>query len=115
LRSYCEEIDVGDATGPRQIASGLRAHYSLEEMSGRRVVVITNLKPRPLVGFTSAGMVLAATAPDTGKVELLAPPPGAAVGERVTFAGHIGEAADFKKVRGATRRRLVWWSFGKQP
>lgn len=55
---YCEEIDTGDASGPRTIASGLRAHYSLEEMQGRRVVVIANLKPRPLVGFMSHGECL---------------------------------------------------------
>jgi hypothetical protein len=39
-----------------------------------------------------AGMVLAATSAD-GKVELLTPPAGAAVGERITFAGHSAEAA----------------------
>lgn len=42
-RLYCEEIDVGEE-GPRQIASGLVPHYSLEEMKDRRVVVMCNLK-----------------------------------------------------------------------
>ena len=41
---YCEEIDVGEEEGPRQIASGLRAHYSEEEMLGKRVLVVANLK-----------------------------------------------------------------------
>lgn len=41
---YCEEIDVGEEDGPRQIASGLRAHYSEEEMLGKRVLVVGNLK-----------------------------------------------------------------------
>jgi len=41
---YCEEIDVGEEGGPRQIASGLRAHYSEEEMLGKRVLVVANLK-----------------------------------------------------------------------
>ena len=40
---YCEEIDVGEAE-PRLIASGLRKHYSLEEMLGKRVIVVSNLK-----------------------------------------------------------------------
>jgi tRNA-binding EMAP/Myf-like protein len=43
---YCEEIDVGEEGGPRQIASGLRMHYSEEEMLGKRVLVVSNLKVR---------------------------------------------------------------------
>lgn len=39
------------------IASGLRAFYSLEEMQGRRVIVLANLKPRNIGGFKSNGMV----------------------------------------------------------
>lgn len=39
------------------IASGLRAFYSLEEMQGRRVIVLANLKPRNIAGFKSNGMV----------------------------------------------------------
>ena len=42
-RLYCEEIDVGEEE-PRNIASGLVPHYSIEEMLGRRVVVFCNLK-----------------------------------------------------------------------
>jgi methionine--tRNA ligase beta chain len=84
-RLFCEEIDVGEGA-PRPIASGLREHYKLEELVNRRVVVACNLKPRPLVGYTSNGMVLAATSA-AGKVELLDPPAGAPAGERVTFAG----------------------------
>ena len=112
---YCEEIDIGEPTGPRQIASGLREHYTLEQMQGRRVVIIANLKPRPLVGFMSAGMVLCATSAE-GKVEFVTPPEGAKVGERVAFAGHSGEAADPKKVRafhGAAPISCVslhWWN-----
>jgi aminoacyl tRNA synthase complex-interacting multifunctional protein 1 len=41
---YCEEIDVGEEGGTRQIASGLRLHYSEEEMLGKRVLVVANLK-----------------------------------------------------------------------
>lgn len=46
LRLYCEEIDVGEGA-PRQIASGLVPHYSLEAMKDRRVVVMCNLKVDP--------------------------------------------------------------------
>ena len=46
---YCEEIDCGEEGGPRQIASGLRMHYSEEEMLGKRVLVVANLKVRVAV------------------------------------------------------------------
>jgi aminoacyl tRNA synthase complex-interacting multifunctional protein 1 len=89
---YCEEIDVGEPTGPRQIASGLRHHFTLEQMLGQRLLVVANLKARNLVGFKSHGMVLCAAASSStnadGKerVEFVEPPPGAVIGEIVTFA-----------------------------
>ena len=86
---WCESIDVGDATGPREIASGLQGHFTLEQMAPRKVVVVANLKPRALAKFMSNGMVLCATSPD-GKVEFVTPPEGAKVGERISFAGHGG-------------------------
>ena len=58
-RLYCEEIDVGEGA-PRSIASGLREHLTLEEMQGRLVLVVCNLRPAKLAGFFSNGMVLAA-------------------------------------------------------
>jgi aminoacyl tRNA synthase complex-interacting multifunctional protein 1 len=89
---YCEEIDLGEEGGPRQIASGLKAHYSLEEMEGRRVLVVANLKSRTLMGFPSHGMVLCASAED-GTVQFVEPPEGAQVGERITVEGFDGAAA----------------------
>eukprot|EP00581_Thalassiosira_minuscula_P030788 CAMPEP_0183769240 /NCGR_PEP_ID=MMETSP0739-20130205/20893_1 /TAXON_ID=385413 /ORGANISM="Thalassiosira miniscula, Strain CCMP1093" /LENGTH=237 /DNA_ID=CAMNT_0026008787 /DNA_START=17 /DNA_END=730 /DNA_ORIENTATION=+ len=82
---YCEEIDVGEEGGPRQIASGLRHHYSEEEMLGKRVLVVANLKAKNLVGFKSHGMVLCAA--NDEKVEFVEPPEGAPLGEVVTFEG----------------------------
>jgi len=82
-------IDVGEDQ-PRQIASGLVPHYTLEEMQDRRIIVICNLKPRNLVGFKSNGMVLCAVATKedgTEKVELLAPPESAKPGDRVVGQG----------------------------
>ena len=86
---YCEEIDVGEEA-PRQIASGLRPHFSLEEMMGQRLLVMSNLKAKNLVGFKSHGMVLCAVATNedgSEKVEFVEPPEGAAVGEVLTFDG----------------------------
>lgn len=84
---YCEEIDVGE-DAPRQIASGLRNFMPLEKLQGARVLVFTNLKPRPLANFPSNGMVICASAPGKTSVELLTPPEGVPNGEVVTFEGH---------------------------
>eukprot|EP00592_Proboscia_alata_P019612 CAMPEP_0194422066 /NCGR_PEP_ID=MMETSP0176-20130528/21342_1 /TAXON_ID=216777 /ORGANISM="Proboscia alata, Strain PI-D3" /LENGTH=199 /DNA_ID=CAMNT_0039230553 /DNA_START=69 /DNA_END=664 /DNA_ORIENTATION=- len=48
---FCETIDIGEPSGPRSIASGLRAHYQLTDLEGQRVVVLANLKTRKLMGF----------------------------------------------------------------
>ena len=82
---YCEEIDVGEEA-PRQIASGLRPHFSLEEMQGQRLLVVANLKAKNLVKFKSHGMVLCA-ADENNKVEFVEPPEGAAIGEVISFEG----------------------------
>jgi methionine--tRNA ligase beta chain len=92
---YCEEIDIGEDQ-PRQIASGLRAHYKLEELQGQRVLVLSNLKARRLVGFASHGMVLCASANDI--VKFVEPPEGAAIGERVTVERYDGEPATENQV-----------------
>ena len=83
---FCEEINVGSEVGMRQVASGLRPHYTLEQMTGRRVLVVCNLKAAKMQGFESAGMVLAAKHED-GRVELVNPPDGAEVGEMVSLSG----------------------------
>jgi methionine--tRNA ligase beta chain len=57
---FCEQIDVGEETGPREIASGLKGHYTLEDMQDKEVLVVCNLKAAKIVGFVSNGMVLAA-------------------------------------------------------
>lgn len=49
---WCEEVDIGEAA-PRTIASGLRQYYTQEQMQGRRIIVVANLKPRVMVGFES--------------------------------------------------------------
>jgi len=82
---WCEEIDLGESA-PRQIASGLRHHCTKEEMEGAMVVVIANMKSRKLAGFESQGMVLCGTS-SGGKVEILHPPAGAKIGERVSIEG----------------------------
>lgn len=88
----CEEIDLGEGSH-RTIASGLRAHYKAEEVQGRKVVVLANLKERPMAGFKSQGMVLCAVNSDHSVVRLLEPPAAASVGDKVSFPGFEGEPA----------------------
>ncbi|TMW62271.1 hypothetical protein Poli38472_009764 [Pythium oligandrum] len=96
---YCEEIDVGEDE-PKQIGSGLRPFYSLEEMQGRKVLVLLNLKPAKLGGFKSHGMVLCASNEAHDRVEFIEPPGDAQAGERVFIDTESGEplsAAQLKK------------------
>ena len=83
---YCEEIDVGEAE-PRKIASGLRPYMSADDMDGRLVLVLCNLKERKLAGFPSHGMVLCASNEDHSEVKLVSVPVEAKIGERVTVPG----------------------------
>lgn len=54
----CSQVKVG--SGTKQILSGIRAYYSPEEMVGKKVMVVTNLKPARLAGMLSEGMLLCA-------------------------------------------------------
>lgn len=87
---FCEEVDMGEATGPRRIASGLRPFYQAADLQDQSVLVLANLKARNLVGFPSHGMVLCASNAAHDQVELVHAPPGAALGERVLFEGLEG-------------------------
>jgi len=59
-------VDLGEAE-PRQILAGIAEYYEPEKLVGRKVVVVSNLKPRKLRGFESQGMVLAASVGDEGR------------------------------------------------
>lgn len=88
-----EQIDVGQ--GERlQVVSGLAAMYSVDQLQGRLVLLLVNLKPAKLAGVKSAGMVLAAISADGSTTELLEPPQAARVGERVTFPALTTHSAD---------------------
>lgn len=67
---YCEKINIGKEV--REIASGLQKYVPHENMKGK-VLVMANLKPRPLAGFNSNGMVVCASNADHTAVELLIP------------------------------------------
>lgn len=58
-----------------------------EELVGRTVLVVTNLKPAKLAGIMSYGLVLCASNDDHTKVEILSAPEGSKIGERVHITG----------------------------
>ncbi len=107
---YVSTIAMGDKPGTedteeyegqvcRTVCSGLNGLVPLEEMKGRKVVVVANLKPVKMRGIKSCAMVLAASPrlkegevdDHKGPVELVTPPADSKAGDRVCFDGWRGE------------------------
>ena len=66
----CSQVRVGSQV--RQIVSGIKAHYTPEEMVGKKVMVVVNLKPAKLAGVLSEGMLLCAEDAE-GNLALMTP------------------------------------------
>jgi tRNA-binding EMAP/Myf-like protein len=124
---YVSTIDCGDAPGSdntsvdeatgktvRTVCSGLNGLVPLEEMQGRKVVVVCNLKPVTMRGIKSAAMVLAASPKvaegedsHAGPVELVNPPADAPAGDRVYFEGwNVGEPE-----KQLNPKKKIWETF----
>lgn len=122
---YVSTIAMGDPKGTtdteeyegqvvRTVCSGLNGLVPLEEMQGRKVVVVCNLKPVKMRGIKSSAMVLAASpkvkegeAHDhKGPVELVNPPSDAKAGDRVFFEGFKGEPE-----KQLNPKKKVWETF----
>ncbi|KAI1809940.1 hypothetical protein GGS20DRAFT_580285 [Poronia punctata] len=107
---YVSTIAMGDKPGTddteeyegqvcRTVCSGLNGLVPLEEMQGRKVVVVANLKPVKMRGIKSCAMVLAASPKlkegevddHKGPVELVTPPADSTAGDRVCFDGWRGD------------------------
>ncbi|KAL8877837.1 MAG: hypothetical protein Q9198_004227 [Flavoplaca austrocitrina] len=107
---YVSTIACGDPPGTdntseyegqivRTVCSGLNGLVPLEEMQGRKIIAVCNLKPVTMRGVKSAAMVLAASPrlkegeedDHKGPCELVSPPEDAKAGERVNFEGWAGE------------------------
>ena len=73
-------IDIGGEE--RQIVAGIAEHYAPEDLTGKNIIVIANLKPAKIRGVESRGMLLAAT--DGDNVILLVPDKDAAPGSRIS-------------------------------
>ncbi|KAL8661743.1 MAG: hypothetical protein Q9202_005305 [Teloschistes flavicans] len=108
---YVSTIACGDPSGTdntseyegqvvRTVCSGLNGLVPLEEMQGRKIIAVCNLKPVTMRGIKSAAMVLAASPRlkegeedhHGGPVELVTPPAEAKAGEKVIFEGWAGDA-----------------------
>ena len=74
------KVDAG--TDQRTILAGIAEAYKPEELVGRTIVIVANLKPRPMMGMESQGMVLAAST-ETGPPSLVAVDPSLPAGARV--------------------------------
>lgn len=61
------KVDTGEE---RQLVAGIGSHYTPEELTGMRIVVVTNLKPVKLMGVESQGMLLAVS-DDTGRLAII--------------------------------------------
>ncbi|MDQ3667247.1 MAG: methionine--tRNA ligase [Acidobacteriota bacterium] len=59
-------VDIGEEK-PRQILAGIAQHYEPDKLIGRKIAVVSNLKPRRMRGYESQGMLLAASAGEEGK------------------------------------------------
>ena len=66
----CSQVKIGSQI--KQIVSGIKAHYTPEEMVGKKVMVLVNLKPAKLAGVLSEGMLLCAE-DENGELSLMVP------------------------------------------
>ncbi|AWY99195.1 MULTISPECIES: methionine--tRNA ligase [Blautia] len=66
----CSQVKIGSQV--KQIVSGIKAHYKPEDMVGKKVMVLVNLKPAKLAGILSEGMILCAEGQD-GELALMTP------------------------------------------
>jgi len=66
----CSQVKIGSQV--KQIVSGIKQHYSAEEMVGKKVMVLVNLKPAKLAGVLSEGMLLCAE-DENGELALMVP------------------------------------------
>ncbi|MBT3642897.1 methionine--tRNA ligase subunit beta [archaeon] len=79
---YKLEVSIGEEL--RTICAGIKEYYSHDELLGKKIIVLTNLKPRKLRGIESQGMLLAAGNSDHTKISLITPDQEIEVGSKVS-------------------------------
>lgn len=95
-------VDVGNET-KKSIVSNLRAYYELDQLKGRRVVTLTNMKASKMRGVESEGLVLCAF--NQEKYEPLMVPEGANLGERIIVEGFDNTKAEVPQLNP---KKKVW-------
>ena len=89
---YCADIDIGEKTGPIQVALELGKFYNTPDLiQGKTVLVLVNVPVRVIRGFHSHGHVLCVASPDFSRRTVLEAP-AAANGDRVHF-GNLPQVA----------------------
>lgn len=110
---YVEEIDLGEDE-PRTICSGLRPYIaSADDLIGRKVVVLSNLKPRTMLGIASHGMVLCVSDEEKNIVKLLNPPIDATIGQRLglpaSYYATLEDGADLEPFKeNKLAKKKIW-------
>lgn len=111
---YVLQVNAGEGE-PRTICSGLRASYKAEELKDRMIVLFANLKPAPLRGIMSNGMLFAGDTDEEHVYVLIAPPEDAKPGDRATFHGiapatdgRVLKVKDFEKISLEVRGKVVF-------
>lgn len=100
-RLYLVEVDLGEGT-PRQLVAGLKSFFTPDELLGKGLVVVTNLKPSKIRGEYSQGMLLAA---EKDESVVLLNPGDASIGSTVLAKGLAsvpGNNLKFKKFEEVT-------------
>ena len=78
---YKINVSIGEEL--RTICAGIKEFYSIEELIGKKLIVLTNLESRKLRGIESQGMLLAASNKEHTKVSLITPDQEIEVGSKV--------------------------------
>lgn len=78
-RLYVLDVQVG--TEKKQIVAGVKTHYAMEELRGKKIVVVNNLEPAVIRGVESQGMLLAAQ--DENTLSIVVPERNVASGSLV--------------------------------
>ncbi len=107
---YLLQVNLG--TKNIQLVAGVAPYYSEEELKGRHIIVVTNLKKAKLRGFESQGMLLAGSKDD--KVKLLSAPNTSPGGE-VNVEGFLNATREisydeFQKVKLKVKDKHVWFN-----
>ncbi|KAJ2721801.1 hypothetical protein GGI07_003735 [Coemansia sp. Benny D115] len=109
---YVLTVNLGEKTkGPRTIVSGLVKYYSAEQLCGKKIVVLANMKPRKLRGVQSQGMLLAASHGTGAETE--SGNGSGSLSVEVLEAGEAAQAGDPVQLQDA-ERTAKWRSIVKK-